>query len=52
MHFSVPPRTARLAAEHGYCDQARLIDDFRELTGVTPGAYRPRSAAERNHRPA
>jgi AraC-like DNA-binding protein len=42
---------ARLAAEHGYCDQSHLIDDFRELTGVTPAAYQPRSAEERNHLP-
>jgi methylphosphotriester-DNA--protein-cysteine methyltransferase len=28
-----PVDWARLAAEHGYCDQAHLIDDFRELTG-------------------
>jgi AraC-like DNA-binding protein len=42
---------AALAAGHGFCDQAHLIDDFRDLTGVTPGGYRPRSAAERNHLP-
>ena len=46
-----PVDWAALAAGHGYCDQAHLIDDFRDLTGVTPGAYRPRSAAERNHLP-
>jgi AraC-like DNA-binding protein len=46
-----PADWAALAAGHGFCDQAHLIDDFRELTGVTPGRYRPRSAAERNHLP-
>jgi AraC-like DNA-binding protein len=46
-----PVDWAALAAAHGFCDQAHLIDDFRELTGVTPGRYRPRSAAERNHLP-
>jgi AraC-like DNA-binding protein len=46
-----PADWAALAADHGYCDQAHLIDDFRDLTGVTPGAYRPRSAEERNHLP-
>src|ERR1700761_4792868 len=46
-----PVDWAALAARHGFCDQAHLIDDFRDLTGVTPGAYQPRSAAERNHLP-
>lgn len=40
---------ARAAVECGYFDQAHLINDFRALTGVTPGEYRPRSAACRNH---
>ncbi len=42
---------AEAAAEHGYYDQAHLIHDFRELTGLTPTAYRPRAANEWNHVP-
>jgi len=40
-----------MAARHGYTDQAHLIHDFRALTGMTPAAYRPRSATECNHVP-
>jgi AraC-like DNA-binding protein len=28
-----------LALELGYYDQAHLVDEFRELTGVTPTAW-------------
>jgi AraC-like DNA-binding protein len=42
---------AGVAAEHGFYDQAHLIHDFRELTGLTPTAYRPRAADEWNHVP-
>jgi AraC-like DNA-binding protein len=42
---------AEVAMEHGYYDQAHLIHDFRELTGLTPTAYRPRAAHEWNHVP-
>lgn len=42
---------AALAIDHGYTDQAHLIHDFRALTGVTPSAYRPSPAGERNHVP-
>lgn len=42
---------ASLAASHGYADQSHLIHDFRELTGLTPAAYRPRSREEYNHVP-
>jgi AraC-like DNA-binding protein len=39
------------ALTHGYADQAHLVHDFRELTGLTPSGYQPRSAAEQNHVP-
>ena len=42
---------AEVAAEQGYYDQSHLIHDFRELAGITPTAYRPRSAPDRNHVP-
>lgn len=39
------------AAEHGFADQAHLIHDFREMTGLTPTAYQPRAPGEHNHVP-
>jgi AraC-like DNA-binding protein len=32
-------RWADLAYEHGYCDQAHLIRDFKEFTGLSPIQY-------------
>jgi AraC-like DNA-binding protein len=40
-----------LAAEYGFADQAHLIHDFRDLTGITPTAYKPQSPQRGNHVP-
>lgn len=46
-----PVDWARLAGEHGFYDQSHLVHDFSAITGITPSAYRPRSADARNHLP-
>ena len=33
----------RIATDAGYYDQAHLIADFRELVGLTPGAFLKRA---------
>ena len=42
-------RWAELALAHGYFDQAHLIRDFRQFTGLAPTAYLARRAAQPNH---
>lgn len=42
---------ARIAADAGYYDQAHLIADFRQLLGLTPGAF-SRRAGGRTTQPA
>lgn len=37
---------ARIATDAGYYDQAHLITDFRELIGLTPGAFLKRAGGE------
>jgi AraC-like DNA-binding protein len=40
-----------LAAGYGFVDQAHLIHDFTDLTGITPTAYKPQSPQRGNHVP-
>jgi AraC-like DNA-binding protein len=42
---------AGVAAEHGYFDQAHLINDFRSMTGLTPVAYLSAVGGAANHVP-
>lgn len=38
---------ARIAVDAGYYDQAHLIADFRQLVGLTPGAFMKRAGGKR-----
>ncbi|HKA49284.1 MAG TPA: helix-turn-helix domain-containing protein [Candidatus Dormibacteraeota bacterium] len=42
---------AEIALDHRYCDQAHLINDFRELVGMTPSTYLQAVGQQRNHVP-
>jgi AraC-like DNA-binding protein len=37
------PDWASLALEHGYCDQAHLVREFRRITGLAPSVYHRRA---------
>jgi AraC-like DNA-binding protein len=45
------PDWCDVACRMGFSDQAHLIHDFRELTGITPTAYKPQSPGRSNHVP-
>jgi len=42
---------ADIALSNGYCDQAHLIHDFRDIAGISPGEYLIRRTEHLNHVP-
>lgn len=42
-------KLADVAATTGYADQAHMSREFRELAGIAPSAYRPRSPDSEHH---
>jgi AraC-like DNA-binding protein len=38
-----------VAIDHGYFDQSHMVNEFRELAGITPTAYLAGSTHHRNH---
>jgi AraC-like DNA-binding protein len=48
-HQSAPTDWAGLALDCGYFDQAHLIHEFREFSGLTPTAYEAHRTTFQNH---
>ena len=48
-HRSAPADWAGLALDCGYFDQAHLIHEFREFSGLTPTAYEAQRTTFQNH---
>ncbi|GAA4300354.1 helix-turn-helix domain-containing protein [Actinomadura luteofluorescens] len=49
--YDRPADWAELASTCGYADQSHLIRDFRDIAGLRPSEYRPRSPDQPNHVP-